>query len=281
MSIARRMQMGAAGVSAGGGDGWTDPDLANASYDSVSLNISAVSGTASDGVQVGDSGLKIYVTSNTNDSIHQWNLSLANDLTSASYHGAFSTTSQTTNTGGVFFKTDGSKMYVADNVFEDIYQYSLSTAWDVTTASYDSKSFSPTESNVGTGIFISTDGANFYYENYSTETTYQYSLSTAWDISTASYDSKSFTSTEAADTYGIFFNPDGDKLYKISITADAVYQYSLSTAWDVSTASYDSISFSVASQASLPADFCFGSDGSKMFVVDTATPDTIYQYSTA
>lgn len=41
MTIARLMQMAAAG-SAGAGpepSGWTDPDLANASYDSVSFSV--------------------------------------------------------------------------------------------------------------------------------------------------------------------------------------------------------------------------------------------------
>jgi len=254
-------------------------DLANASYDSVSLDVSSTTGTFLSGIRIGDSDTKIYVGSNSNDRIYQWNLSTASDLSSATLHGSFSTSSQSLSANRPFFKPDGTKMYVADGSLEDIYQYSLSTAWDVTTASYDSKVFSPSEVNYGTGIFFSTDGTKFYYEDYATETTYQYTLSTAWDISTASYDSKSFTSTEASDTYDIFITPDGYKLYKVSLPSDAIYQYSLSTAWDISTASYDSISFSVSSQATSPIGFSFNSDGTKMIVSDTGT-DALYQYST-
>jgi len=254
-------------------------NLASASYDSVSLDVSSTTGTFLSSMRIGDSDTKIYVCSNSNDRIYQWNLSTASDLSSASLHGSFATGTQTTNPTSVFFKTDGTKMYVSDGSLEDIYQYALSTAWDVTTASYESKVFSPSELNTGQGIFFSTDGTKFYYENYSTETTYQYTLSTAWDISTASYDSKSFTSTEANDIYDIFITPDGYKLYKVSLPSDAIYQYSLSTAWDISTASYDSISFSVASQATSPIGFSFNSDGTKMIVSDTGT-DALYQYST-
>ena len=254
-------------------------NLASASYDSVSLDVSSTTGTFLSSMRIGDSDTKIYVCSNSNDRIYQWNLSTASDLSSASLHGSFATGTQTTNPTSVFFKTDGTKMYVSDGSLEDIYQYALSTAWDVTTASYESKVFSPSELNTGQGIFFSTDGTKFYYENYSTETTYQYTLSTAWDISTASYDSKSFTSTEANDIYDIFITPDGYKLYKVSLLSDAIYQYSLSTAWDISTASYDSISFSVASQATSPIGFSFNSDGTKMIVSDTGT-DALYQYST-
>lgn len=267
-------------VSAPPVSGWTDPDLTNASYDSVSLDISSTTGTFVSSIKIGDSDTKIYVGSNSNDRIYQWNLSTASDLSSATLHGSFSTSSQSLSANRPFFKPDGTKMYVADGSTEDVYQYSLSTAWDVTTASYDSKVFSPSEVNYGTGIFFKPDGTKFYYEDYVSETTFQYTLSTAWDISTASYDSKSFTTTtQASDKYDIFFSPNGDKFYKISLPSDTIYQYSLSTAWDVSTGSYDSVSFSVTSQASIPVSFAFNSIGSKLYVLDTSA-DTIYQYST-
>ena len=54
----------------------------------------------------------------------------------------------------------------------------------------------------------------------------------------------------------------------------------MSTAWDVSTASYEaSDDFSVASQDTTPVSVEFKSDGSKMYVFGGSN-DTIYQYST-
>jgi hypothetical protein len=41
---------------------------------------------------------------------------------------------------------------------------------------------------------------------------------------------------------------------------DTVYQYTLSTAWDISSATYDSISFSVAGQEVTPTSIFFKSD---------------------
>ena len=78
-------------------------------------------------------------------------------------------------------------MYIiSDN--DRVYQYTLSTAWDVTTASYDSISFSVSsqESITRAGEF-SSDGSNMYIVGESSDTVHQYSLSTAWDVSTASY----------------------------------------------------------------------------------------------
>lgn len=68
-------------------------------------------------------------------------------------------------------------------------------------------------------------------------------------LSGASYDSKSFLSSgQGTHATGLSFKTDGTKMYILNATNDSVYQYSLSTAWDVSTASYDSVSFSITSQ---------------------------------
>jgi len=150
----------------------------------------------------------------------------------------------------VQFKSDGTKFYIVGSTNKTIYQYSCSTAWDVSTASYDSKSFSVNAQETETrGLFFKSDGTKFYIVGITNDTVYQYSCSTAWDISTASYDSKSF-SVNAQETtpQGLFFKDDGTKFYIVGTTNRTVYQYSCSTAWDISTASYDSKSFSVNAQ---------------------------------
>jgi sugar lactone lactonase YvrE len=69
-------------------------------------------------------------------------------------------------------------------------------------------------------------------------------------------------------------------MYIVGDQANRVYEYDLSTAWDISTATYNSISFGVGTQETSPNGVFFKSDGSKMYVVGSGT-DTIYQYSTA
>jgi len=108
---------------------------------------------------------------------------------------------------------------------------------------------------------------------------YQYSLSTAWDISTASYDSKSFDiSGEESFPSGLFFKSDGTKFYIIGFNNYKIYQYSLSTAWDISTASYDSKNFNVSSQDNGPSNLFFKPDGSKFYITGI-TYDSIYQFN--
>jgi len=97
---------------------------------------------------------------------------------------------------------------------------------------------------------------------------YQYSLSTAWDVSTASYSSVS-SSVASQDGFpqGVTFSPDGTKMYVTGGGNGRIYQYSLSTAWDLSTASYSSVFFSVTSQDTAPAGFTFSPDGIKIYMV--------------
>ena len=54
--------------------------------------------------------------------------------------------------------------------------------------------------------------------------------------------------------YDMAFNGDGTKMYTIAGGSNnhAVFQYSLTTAYNVGTASYDSVSFSVSSQETTP-----------------------------
>ncbi len=69
-------------------------------------------------------------------------------------------------------------------------------------------------------------------------------------------------------------------MFIVGLTNDTVYQYTLSTGFDVSTASYSSLSFSVAAQEAAPRGMAFSTDGTKMFIVGVGN-DTVYQYSTS
>ena len=129
------------------------------------------------------------------------------------------------------------------------------------------------------GIAFNNDGSKLYMLGYANKTVFQYTLSTPFDLSTASYDNVSF-SVAAQDTrpHGIAFNSDGSKMYMVGDINETVYQYTLSTPFDLATASYDSVSFDVSAQDTNPYSIAFNSDGSKMYMVGAAS-DSVYQYS--
>jgi len=204
------------------------------------------------------------------------------DLANGAYSGkSFSVASQEANPSGITFNANGTKLYLSGSVGDSIYQYSLSSAYDLTTMSYDSVSFSvASQETQPNGLAFNNDGTKMYVVGQITDAVYQYSLSTGFDLSIASYDSVNF-SVASQDTQptGIAFNSNGTKMYIVGYNTDAVYQYSLSTAFDLSTASYDSVSLSVSSQNGEMRDITFSSDGSKLFLVGESGSDAVYQYS--
>jgi hypothetical protein len=259
-------------------NGW---DVSTASYASKSFSVAGLETDPKSSVFFNPDGTKMYIVGTANDTIYQYTLNTAWDVSTASYASkSFSVAGQETDPQSVFFNPDGTKMYIVGLTNDTIYQYTLNTAWDVSTASYASKSFSVAGQDTDPkSVFFNPDGTKMYIAGLTNDTIYQYTLNTAWDVSTASYASKSF-SVAGQETYpkAVFFNPDGTKMYIAGAIYATVYQYTLNTAWDVSTASYASKSFSVAGQETDPQSVFFNPDGTKMYIVGTAN-DTIYQYT--
>jgi hypothetical protein len=259
-----------------GQDGLNAPDQATGVSATAGNTQATVSFTAPE--NTGASAITGYRVQSDNGDGYTNNLF---SLSVASYDNvSFSVNSQDLVPMDLRFKPDGTKMYVLGRGNDAVYQYSLSTAFDVSTASYDSVLFYVNSQDANPFAFeFKPDGSKFYMVGNSNDTVYQYSLSTAWDMSTASYDSVSF-SIASQDTapYGVTFNDDGSKMYILGLISDSVFQYSLSTAYDLSTASYDSVSFSFTSQDTAPLGFVFNNDGTKAFMSGN-TGDSVYQYT--
>ena len=185
------------------------------------------------------------------------------------------------NPHALFFKSDGLAFYTVGDQNDDVLQYNLTTAWDLFTASFTQKFDISAQETSPTGLFFKDDGTKMFVLGNAGNDITEYALSTAWDISTASYDSVSFSvSSQESTPTDVAFNSDGTKMYVVGSITDNVYQYSLSTAYNLSTASYDSISISVATTENEPFSLEFNSDGSKMYILGNTT-DTVYQYSTS
>jgi hypothetical protein len=127
------------------------------------------------------------------------------------------------------------------------------------------------------GLHFSTDGSKMFVIDYTNDRIYQYSLSTVNVISSASYDGVFLDiSGQDGTPTGLDFSPDGLKLFVAGNTNDSIFSYTLSTAFSISSAVYDNVSFSVVSQAN-PKGVVVSSDGSKMFICGDNS--YVYQYS--
>lgn len=258
---------------------WTNPNLATASYDSKSLSVNAQDGVPQ-GLAFKSDGTKMYMLGQAGDDVNEYNLSTAWDISTGSYSQNFSVAAQDGAPGDIFFKDDGLKMYVVGYVNDNVYEYNLSTAWDISTASYSQAFSISTQSGVGRALFFKNDGTKMFVGDASNLSVYEYGLSTAWNISTSSYTQNFSVSTQvsANGLHGLYFSPDGTEMFVCDIAGD-VYEYLLSTGWDLSTASYSNNTFDSSAQATQPSGISFKTDGSKMYLIGVST-DTIFQYST-
>jgi DNA-binding beta-propeller fold protein YncE len=278
MSIARKLMSGA---GAGGDIGaW---DLSYAYYDdpfawdiSTAVFKQSFSVSSQESVPIGvffkPDGTKMYVLGFQGRDVNEYSLSTAWDVSTASYVQNFSVSAQDTAPRGLFFKPDGLKMYVVGNSGDDVNEYSLSTAWDISTATYNQSFSVSAQNNDPIGLFFGDDGRKMYMCNSTTSVVDEYSLSTAWDISTAAYNQSLNVSAQDTRPYDIFFKPDGTKMYVLGNAGLDVNEYDLNPTWDISTASY-SQNFDVSGQESTPYTLFFHPDGAKMYVLGSSGDD--------
>ena len=261
--------------------------LASASYDNVSFSLAtALNGASSPSISFSTDGTKMYAYGDgypDKYGVYQFSLSTPWSLSTASYDNVFLQTGAGNNSlqdnqpFALQFYPDGTGFFTSGNQNGKIYMYTLSTAFDLSTASYVgyNASFSSVISVAYAILFNGTGNRMYLLGN--DQAIHQYSIS-SFSLSSGITHLASFSfSSQETQPRGMDFNADGTKLYMMGRVTDKVHQYSLSTAYDITTASYDSVSFSVGTQAGSAVSMEFADDGEKMYVLNS---NTVYQYST-
>lgn len=252
-------------------------EMTNAVYDGVSFSVLGQESAPSD-IFIGSSGTKLYIVGTTGDDVNEYTLSTAWDISTATFEHTFLVSAQDILPSGLFFKPDGTVMYVCGQSSDSVHEYALSTAWDVSTATFSQSYSTASEETTPDSLHFKPDGTKMYVLGSAGDDVNEYDLSTAWDISTATFVQNFSVSTQDTTPTGLYFKQDGTKMLVTGTSSDTVHEFSLSTAWDISTASSTAV-FSVQTQEETPNGIFFNVDGSKMFVVGAGS-DTVFQYTT-
>ena len=218
--------------------------------------------------------------------VSAFSLGFGFDLTNVAYDNlSFSVYSQDTAPSSLAFNSDGTKMFVLGGSGDDVNQYSLTNGFSLAAGnvSYDNLSFSVASQETSpTGLAFNSDGTRMFVVGASSDAVHQYSLTNGFSLATGNvtYDNINFNvASQDTAPQDLTFNSDGTKMFVVG-TGDAVYQYSLTNGFSMAAGNvtYDNLSFSVASQDTVPLGFTFNSDGTRMFVVGSSG-DAVYQYS--
>ena len=163
------------------------------------------------------------------DRVNEYALSTGFDLSTASFTHSFSVASQELQPYGLAFNNDGTKMFVTGWAGDDINEYTLSTGFNVSTATFVDAYSVSSQAGKPSAVQFDSDGTTMYVLNGTgAPTIFQYKLATGFDVSTASYTGKSFSTLgEEANPRGFCFGDNGTKLYVSGFTGDDITQYTL------------------------------------------------------
>jgi len=154
-----------------------------------------------------------------------------------------STANQISDVEDVIFNDDGSKMYLVaqDGSTDYVFAYDLATNFDVTTADYSGENYNVNSQETNpTGMAFNANGSKMYVIG-SNEIVYAYNLSTDYDVSSATDNEEVYdVGTECTSfCQGVIFNDTGSRMYIVGGSGSQyIFQYNLSTNFDVSSASY-------------------------------------------
>jgi len=257
-----------------------------ASYDSSTYSL-----------EVSPNGRYLYFGGTERDTINQftmenqWDISTnpTNNLFSPGYeqinkrlNNILSIGSADANIRGLEFNNDGTKFYLVGYGDDNIQQFTLSTAYDVGTASYDG-AYSLGGDGLTTphSLRWNNNGTKFFVVNYGTDAVVEYSVSNAYDVTSGTItEGTNFTTTSyESNPYDVGFNSDGTQMFVIGNGSDKIHEWTLSTGFDLSsTVTYVS---GTALGTANPIHFDFNPTGTKLVVVDYNTDEVkAYNLST-
>lgn len=182
---------------------------------------------------------------------------------------------------GAEYSPDGTTVHVHDELEDKIYKQTMSTAWDLSTLSNSISVGSAVMTQGATSLIHlswNNDGTRLYVIDYSNGDVDQYDCTTA-------YDSASFSTGGDGSYYlgsagwggGLDFSPDGTFFYVFN-AFQKPERHSMSTPWDVTTASVDNIDGDDMTEDTSKRALLWDETGTRVWALGS-TNDKIYQYT--
>ena len=223
-------------------------------------------------IAFGSGGSKMFVIGRNGDDVNEFALSIPYCLSTAGFMDSFDISGQETLAQGIAFSPDGTKMLIVGQQGNDVSEYTLSTAWDVSTATFVSGECDLAADSSGItkprAIDFNSDGTKMRVIASNTDDVHEFTLTTGFDMSTCDYTDGEDLDIKAKEgnARGMAFNSDGTKMFFLGETQDKVHEYTLATAYDVSTATYVD-ALDISSHEGKSSGLTFDKNGYRMYIV--------------
>ncbi len=185
---------------------------------------------------------------------------------------------------GFTFNNDGTKMYAlkSANTNSVVIEFILSTAYDISTATENqTKNIYVDGSLIATQVVFNNDGTKMFIVNHGNQKEIDYwSLTTAFDISTATHDGAFSISGQEARANSVAFNNDGTRMFVVgagNMSQHRIHEYSLDTPYDLSSTVTHLNTEDLSSSHNYLDGITFNYNGTKMFIINS-NQDRISQF---
>lgn len=224
-------------------------------------------------VEYSADGSRMYILDSSGE-IFQYALSVSFDPSSATLTGSLDVNAvELFSPSSIMFNPDGTSIYFTRSGRVQLYQYSVTTPFDVTSGIASQGIINVVGMDTRPeGMIFNNDGTRLFVVGSINKVVRQYNLTVPYDFSTGVTNSMNTVDVSSQDLSArdVSFNPGGTKMFVLGGVNDAIYQYSLSVPFDLSsTVSYNGVNTSLEIPGGSPVGdgMVFNADGSEISVV--------------
>lgn len=185
------------------------------------------------------------------------------------------------NPGGMAINNDGTKIFVCDDGSSNVYQYTLANAYDISSGvTYNGFFDTSSEDGSINEVQFSSDGMKMFTMGSSNNSIYEYALSSPFEITSGvTYAGNSFHYGDyGINVYAFAFNPDGSKMYVSTTSNYELYQFSLGSPYDLTTAVQEGDPLITENVAS-PTGIAFSPDGRYLIMTEDDNEYSVVRYT--
>ena len=160
-----------------------------------------------------------------------------------------------------------------------VVEYDATDSWNL--QSVNVASYSTSNANIAlqeiqpSGIYFSNTGSSMFIVGANSGKVQQYTLSTPWNVNTASYSANVSILSQETDPSSLAFTKDGKYMYVLGASVDTVHEYLLSTEWNISTTIYNR-AFDIGDDLNYPLGLYIDLSNNRIFVSGLNTAAVTY-----
>ena len=232
-------------------------------------------------------GTRMYVADQNTLTITEWTLATPFEIDTATINASnqLGISTQVQNIYDLFIRDDGTKLFTVGRGAQapfvtQLNEFTLSSAWDLTSdtaAGIETATTIANETNTHRALEVVDTGSRIITISPTTATLYSYDLSTAFDITSISFDTSQALTDDAAPS-DFAMSEDGTQMVVLGGDTERVIEYTLGTAYDVTTVAVAATStLSVGAGATL--SMTIKEDGERAYILNSSGIGSQYHFS--